>query len=282
MRNAKNPARSYLNQAYLHMHLTCRARTGSSSAIRVRPGPHHHVVSPQHQRRGRRSTRCSGGLSAPRCTGHRGPLHPWSGCAEAASAAASASSRQAGAQVTVEKDARSERLEAPSTRARSGRHSVVRAGGELAPAFSQNERSRTSRSGHLCDHADADRRRGRTAPLGGRMAARIARDEGLCRSPTPRRLWQVATAGVRAVRRLSRAPWSMAPITSGVESVVPLRLRLHSQLTTDHFDSADLGPCRPPAERPTLTAGASWEARSARLHMRKNRPTHLHQRTLLR
>jgi hypothetical protein len=55
------------------MYATCRTRTGSS-AIRAGPEPHHHVVSPQHHRRGRGSNRCSNGLNAPRCTGLRGPL----------------------------------------------------------------------------------------------------------------------------------------------------------------------------------------------------------------
>jgi hypothetical protein len=79
------------------MYATCRTRTGSS-AIRAGPGPHHHVVSPQHHRRGPRSTRCSNGLNAPRVTGFRGPLQPWAGCTEAASRPASAWSRHAGAQ----------------------------------------------------------------------------------------------------------------------------------------------------------------------------------------
>jgi hypothetical protein len=118
------------------MYATCRTRTGSS-AIRAGPGPHHHVVSPQHHRRGRRSNRCSNGLNAPRCTGFRGPLQPWAGCTEAASRPASAWSRQAGAQATVGKDARSERLEAASTRARSGRDPSLRRraiGPRVAPA----------------------------------------------------------------------------------------------------------------------------------------------------
>jgi hypothetical protein len=79
------------------MYATCRTRTGSS-AICAGPGPHHHVVGPQHHRRGRRSNRCSSGLNAPRCTGLRGPLQPSSGCAAAASRPASAWSPQAGAQ----------------------------------------------------------------------------------------------------------------------------------------------------------------------------------------
>jgi hypothetical protein len=51
MRNAKNPARNYLNQAYLHLRHLSHPDRLKRYPRRTRPA--HHVVSAQYHRRGR-------------------------------------------------------------------------------------------------------------------------------------------------------------------------------------------------------------------------------------
>jgi hypothetical protein len=129
------------------MYATCRTRTGSS-AIRAGPGPHHHVVSPQHHRRGRRSNRCSNGLNAPRCTGFHGPLQPWvwmHGSSEPSCFRVVAARRRSGdcRKGREERASRSRvdprplgtRSEPPPARDRSSRRSCIRGDAAATPSL---------------------------------------------------------------------------------------------------------------------------------------------------
>jgi hypothetical protein len=156
-------------------------------------------------------------------------------------------------------------------RARLRRHSGVRAGGQLARV--RNERPPTSTS---------ERSRARTAPLGGRMAARIACDEGLIAVPD-RAGYGSCGGGGRGVRTLSRG----AVVDNGDTSRRPnlwllVAFRLHMELTTDRFDSARSGCRRLAPPSAPLTAGAFMRTPQHATPHAPKAPTHLHQRMLSR
>ncbi len=192
------------------MYATCRTRTGSS-AIRAGPGPHHHVVSPQHHRRGRSSNRCLNGLNAPRCTGFRGPLQPW---ADARKQRAVLLQRGRGRQALTRLSERTRGASVskprPSTRARSGRRAGARV--ETAPSTTgavDGAKLEVSLATRLDDSASARPGGGigERAPL---LLPLVARVVGCREDPAIMRRWEPAVTMHRAdptTRRPSRPPY---------------------------------------------------------------------------